>query len=442
MLGHGSMDGNVNRSMSMNMSGNRELKRQMELLRTGISKDYRGMFREPEGVIRYPFVVPGSQCYAGTLWDWDSWLSDVALHQIAEDNQAPLDKILKYGQGCVRNFLSAADFSGFVPITMDAVPQSNPLMCRKGPEDNMHKPVLAQHAAFLTRRCGGDGEWIREDFPKLAAFINCYRSHFKHKDTGLYVWNNDFAVGVDNDPCIFFRPPKSCGSIYLNSLMYRELLAMDYLCQRLGLSELGQDYAEEARRLFAAVQEHCWDERDGFFYNVDLNLLPVSHKPGLHYGQPRSWDCLIQRIGVWSGFLALWAGIATEEQADRMVKEHALNPKTFCGEYGIRTLSKMEKMYNLRATNNPSNWLGPVWGVSNYMVFRGMAKYGYQAQAAELVEKTVRLFARDMERFGALHEYYVPESGEPVMNRGFQNWNYLVMNMMAWLEKGEAVEEF
>lgn len=49
---------------------------------------------------------------------------------------------------------------------------------------------------------------------------------------------------------------------------------------------------------------------------------------------------------------------------------------------------------------------------------------------------------RDLERFGALHEYYLPESGEPVLNRGFQNWNYLVLNMAAWYEGRPVVHEF
>jgi beta-mannosidase len=62
--------------------------------------------------------------------------------------------------------------------------------------------------------------------------------------------------------------------------------------------------------------------------------------------------------------------------------------------------------------------------------------------AAELAEKTIRLFARDFERFGALHEYYLPESGEPVLNRGFQNWNYLMLNMAAWYEGRPVVREF
>ena len=106
--------------------------------------------------------------------------------------------------------------------------------------------------------------------------------------------------------------------------------------------------------------------------------------------------------------MAMWAGIATPEQAKRMAEEHYKNSKTFNAPYGVRTLSKMEKMYNLKASGNPSSWLGPVWGISNYMTWKGLVKYGLNEEAKELAAKTIILFGRDFERFGALHEYYQP----------------------------------
>jgi len=175
---------------------------------------------------------------------------------------------------------------------------------------------------------------------------------------------------------------------------------------------------------------------------VDLNLRPVEKDNWLHAGQPRDWNCLIQRIGVWSGFMGLWSGVATEEMAQRVVEEHYRNEKTFCAPYGVRTLSKMEKMYNLRGSSNPSSWLGPVWGISNYLTFRGMVKYGFEKDAKDLCEKTVRLFGEDLERNGVLHEYYQPENGMGILNPGFQNWNYLVLNMIAWLEGRDVVWEY
>jgi putative isomerase len=276
----------------------------------------------------------------------------------------------------------------------------------------------------------------------LQYFVNNYRNHHRH-ECGLYFWQNDAAIGVDNDPCTFGRPPRSSGSIYLNCLMVKELLAMAYLLDRVGLDEVAAQYRQDAEALREAVREHCWDERDGFYYSVDLNLTPVTRqRSASHSGQPRDWPCLIQRIGVWSGFLALWAGIATPKQAKRMVREHYRNAATFNAPFGVRTLSKMEKMYNLRASGNPSSWLGPIWGISNYLTFRGLVTCGFEDDARELAQKTIALFGSDLEKTGALHEYYQPENGEPILNHGFQNWNYLVANMMCWLEGGTPVTEF
>ena len=125
-----------------------------------------------------------------------------------------------------------------------------------------------------------------------------------------------------------------------------------------------------------------------------------------------------------------------------MVTENLIDESTFWAPYGVRTLSRKEKMYNLRATHNPSNWQGPIWGISNYMVFRGLADYGFKKEARQMAEKTITLFGEDLRKEGALHEYYNPENGDPIMNKGFQNWNYLVLNMLAWLEKRPVIREF
>jgi putative isomerase len=413
------------------------------LIRQKISANYTETFREAGGALSHPFLVPGSAHYADTLWDWDSWLSNVALRQVLSElaDETASRQAVAYERGCVLNFLEGADLEGWMPIQKGRQPEVRP---DDYLDRNMHKPCLAQHAAFLVKQDGGDAEWLRESFYYLQAFVNCYRNHHRHR-SGLYYWQDDFAIGVDNDPCTFYRPPKSSGSIFLNCLMYRELLALVYLCERLGLDEVAAQYRTDAEELRAAIRAHCWDDWLGFYYSVDLNLRPVESGHGewrLHHGQPRDYDTLIQRIGVWSGFLAMWAEIATPEQAQRIVAEHYTNEATFLAPFGVRTLSKKEKMYNLRASGNPSSWLGPVWGVSNYLTFRGLVKYGFLDEAKDLAEKTIRLFGRDFERFGSLHEYYQPENGEPILNRGFQNWNHLVLNMLAWLEGQPVVEEY
>jgi putative isomerase len=434
----------------------REAANYRELIRSSIIRDYPGMLHEPTGALAYPFVTPGS-VYAKELWDWDSWLSDVALCQIMIDQgqQADRQRMLSYGRGCVLNFLAAAKSDGEMPIRIQVNPKSTtrPVAAattRANPS-NIHKPVLAQHAAMLVKLDNGNAEWLRAQFPVLQAFERKYRQEQFHAPTGLYFWKDDLAIGVDNDPATFFRPFNSSASIFLNCLMYRELLAMGYLSRSLQLGhDVTSEYEQQADALKAAIQKQCWDDRDGYFYSVDLNLRPVTNKPGdyldshfvLHKGHPRDYDCLIQRIEGWTGFMAMWSGVATPEQAGRMVAERLKNTKTLAAPFGIRTLSKMEKMYGLYASSNPSNWNGPVWGISNYVVFRGLVKYGFEAEAREMADKTIELFGRDFEKNGALHEYYNPDTGEPIMNKGFQNWNYLVMNMIAWEDGRTIVEEF
>ncbi len=125
-----------------------------------------------------------------------------------------------------------------------------------------------------------------------------------------------------------------------------------------------------------------------------------------------------------------------------MVKENLMDSNAFWAPFGVRSLSKYEKMYCIKASGNPSCWLGPIWGISNYMVFKGLVKYGFFDEAKELGEKTVKLLENDITASGELHEYYDPESGAPIMNPGFQNWNLLSINIKAWLNGESVVEEF
>lgn len=390
--------------------------------------NYRQCFREPDGLLKHKFIVPGS-CYSNSLWDWDSWLTDWALRKIATSQE-----IGEYEKGCILNFLDHIDEDGRIPIYITPQKTSS----ESHPEfKNIHKPCLVQHALFVAEQ-NKDAEWLRDRYTDIERFVLWYEKNCKH-ESGLYFWLDDFAIGVDNDPCTFFRPDGSSASIFLNCLMYMELSAVAKLGEMLGLDDKKSAYGQKAENLKQAIQEHCWDERDGIFYNVDINLLPIDPTQKIHSGCPRHWSTLIQRIEVWACFMPMWAGIATPEQAQRIVKEHYLDPKTFYAPYGVRTLSKMEKMYAVIKSGNPSCWLGPVWGISNYMVFDGLVRYGYIQEAKELAQKTVTMFGRDIENNGEMHEYYDPETGLGVMNSGFQNWNLLSINMFEWLKNEQGV---
>ena len=399
---------------------------------------YKLITREASGYLRYPFIVPGAP-YPFELWDWDSWLTNVAVRQIILDNRETGDDFVDYERGCILNFLEHTDEKGMMPILIDSTSKVTFLENCK----NMHKPCLAQHLAFILKETDNDTSWLKaEHIAALERFMAYYKSEFRHAETGLYRFLDDTAIGVDNDPSIFYRPFGSTASVYLNCLMYKELLAVEYVFKALGDETKAEAYRKDAEELKAIVREHLWDERNGMYYSADISLYPVNPNDWLHSGKPRHWSSLIMRIDEWSGFLAMWAGIATPEEAERMVRENMLNERTFWSNYGVRSLSKCEKMYKIWKSGNPSCWLGPIWGNANYMCWKALLDYGYTDEARELAIRTVELFGKGLDKHGDMHEYYDPDTGEGVHNISFQSWNLLVNNMLAWLEGREVVSEF
>ena len=409
-----------------------------KLIKEYSKEAYKLITREASGYLRYPFIVPGAP-YPFELWDWDSWLTNVAVRQIILDNRETGDDFVDYERGCILNFLEHTDEKGMMPILIDSLSKVTFLENCK----NMHKPCLAQHLAFILKETDNDTSWLKaEHIAALERFMAYYKSEFRHAETGLYRFLDDTAIGVDNDPSIFYRPFGSTASVYLNCLMYKELLAVEYIFKALGDETKAEAYRKDAEELKAIVREHLWDERNGMYYSADISLYPVNPNDWLHSGKPRHWSSLIMRIDEWSGFLAMWAGIATPEEAERMVRENMLNERTFWSNYGVRSLSKCEKMYKIWKSGNPSCWLGPIWGNANYMCWKALLDYGYTEEARELAIRTVELFGKGLDKHGDMHEYYDPDTGEGVHNISFQSWNLLVNNMLAWLEGREVVSEF
>lgn len=407
-----------------------------QALRAHIAQKAPTALKQPNTCLPHPFVDPGS-IYNGNLWDWDSFWSVYALFNLAgpgEGEETPLHadrgRILEHAKGNIRNFFAFQLADGYIPMMIEESDLPEPYLIGKHKEGailNMMKPFLCQQAALISGWCG-DFEWLRGDLAGFARYFDCYDRHYFQENSGLYVWADDVMIGMDNDPASFGRPRFSTANIFLNSFMVRELGAMARILDRLGDAEGAGRFRGKAQALVDAIRAECWDPRDRFFYSVDVDIRTRPYD-WFHVGLGVFWKTLPIKIRAWSGFLPLWAGFATPEEAEALVA-HLRDAGTFACDWGIRSLACDEKMYNLEATNNPSNWLGPVWLIVNYIVFRGLMNYGYRGDAERILDQTLHLLGRDLERTGTLHEYYVPETGEPVMNGGFLNWNMLVLNMV------------
>jgi len=410
---------------------------QIQRLNDYLKETIPQLLRPPVGKFAHPSVspsLPGRE-YSASLWDWDTLWSCRGLlaYSNARPDPAFRAKLLEHCKGSFQNFFEHQAPNGRLPILMtDANADLLRSTASDGPRHaNQAKPIFAQ-LAWLIARNGGGVEWVRPTFDRLLRFYEAWERD-NLASCGLFVWGDDVAIGNDNDPTTFGRPFFSSANLLLNCLFYSDLKAAAAVAQELKRSEDAGRLNAKASALADRIRSLCWDPRDGFFYTVDVQC--VDHRaeliPQIKAGMAMTWSTLPLRVQTFTGFLPMWCGIATQEQARQLVETNYLADERLRCESGVRTLSKFETMYSLDFSSNPSNWLGPVWIISNYFVWEALKRYGYEKEAGELAAKTLKILSKDIEVNGSMNEYYHPDTGAALSHKGFMDWNLLVTEMIA-----------
>lgn len=393
---------------------------------------FKNILKPPVKNLKYPFIVPGTG-YLTELWGWDTYWEALAIKRSFElfgeeaMTRAGVQKKTAEAHICgsVLNFLDAQQADGYIPIMVSAGGLFEGFFegeHKKGTPLNQHLPFLCQLTLLADEFSGG----FDYDKEKLVKYMRYYEEKQYDKKSGLFFWQDDIMVGIDNNPTVFYRPHRSSADIFLNSFIYLEYVALSKLSN-------DADAAEKAEKLKAAINAEMWDTRDGIYYSQDVNLFKtqcVVKGVALHSGLDPHWNTMPLKIRFWGCFLPMYAGICSDEQAERMCK-HLIDNDELFAEYGIRTLAKNEKMYSLvKSAGNPSNWLGAVWVIANYCVYKGLARYGKVELAEKLKEATFKLLNKNLEERGDFFESYHPDSGEPFMHAGFLSHNLPVIDML------------
>jgi putative isomerase len=393
------------------------------------------MLWAPDGILKHPSVsqsLPGKN-YSTQLWDWDTLRTSQGLFRVAalQHDEALKQKLCEHVSGSLLNFLDHASADGRIPIMMTAT-DADPFRVL-GPDANSRnqaKPVFGQ-LGLLAADQRGEVEWLAPHFDTILRFYEAWTAR-NTSSVGLLVWGDDVAIGDDNDPTTFGRPFFSSANLLLNCLFHQDLLASAELARRLGRAQDQDRLSVQAGTLAQQIQTYCWDPRDSYFYSVDVQCVDRRAEliPTVKRGMDMSWKCLPMRIQMFTGLLPLWCGIASQKQADELVKVNYLADDRLCAGWGVRSLSSRESMYSLAFSSNPSNWLGPVWIIVNYFAWKGLQRYGFHKEAAALAGKTISLLASDLKGNGSLNEYYHPDTGAALSHKGFMDWNLLVLEMI------------
>jgi hypothetical protein len=158
-------------------------------------------------------------------------------------------------------------------------------------------------------------------------------------------------------------------------------------------------YTQEYEQIRNLINEHLWNEADGFYYD-------------------RYWDGRFSPKKAASNFYPLLARIPDQAKA-LLLKKRLLNEKEFWGEFVVPTISRDDPEFA-----DQDYWRGKIWSPTNYLIYQGLKAYGFDAVASEFAKKSADLFMRSWENFQICPENFDSRTGEAGGLR-YQSWGPL-----------------
>jgi alpha,alpha-trehalase len=354
------------------------------------------VIRPANGALPYDYIVP-SGVYE-ELWDWDAFF--VGLHLISENRADGI-----YLKNWCLNFLHYTEPDGQTP---------GGIRPWAGRDARLYhiKPLLGQ-AAYYASISLGDFGWVELVWEKMKAAVTYRERRMSDPVTGLVKWWDSLESGADNNAALVRTYHNSIAAVDVNAFEVLDYRAMAVIAGRLDKPDDAAAFRERSRRLAAAVNDHLWDAADSTYYSHDT------------VGRVR-----LRRV-AYSNQVALWAQLASSEQAKRMIERHLLNPRELWSPHGLRSLAADDPLYNNENVIKPySNWQGPIWPHANWMFMHALLHYGYPDAALKVAERVTRLCLDDLARNGMMHENYHAETGAPLAAPDFISWNLLVAQML------------
>ena len=259
-------------------------------------------------------------------------------------------------------------------------------------------------------------EWfLKEAYPKLKRWNDWFYAHRRTRN-GLLAWGSDsyegrtghrlenedvhnrqgaaYESGLDDSPMYDDIPfDEERNILLLEDVGLTGLYIHDCRCLNRIAQLLGRQ--EDARLLCARAAdmedrlEQLWDEETGLYLN-----------------RREDTGAFQQRITPFH-FHALFSSRVGKERAQRIIREHFLNPEEFCGEYMLPSIARNDPAYPEQVY-----WRGRIWPPMNYLAYKALSAYGLEQACHMLAEKSAKLLLKEWLEKGHVHENYDSETGE------------------------------
>ncbi len=357
-----------------------------------------GNWRAPLGDLHHAGLFPSySFPDFNAFWSWDSWKHAAALASFAP----------ALAKDQVRAMFDYQLPDGMIPD----------MISRNRAENNLRdtKPPLASWAVAEIYRQTKDRTFVAEMFDKLYRYHRWWYTARDHDQSGLTEYGStdgtleaakwesgmDNAVRFDHATMLKNREGQwsfDQESVDLNCYLYQEKLELADMATLLGNKAIADQLRTEAAALQTRIQKVFFDEASGYFFDVSL----AQGKPIRAFG-PEGW-------------IPLWTGAASKEQAGRVAKILG-DPHKFDTVFPFPTLAKDDP----RFAPATGYWRGPVWIDQAVFALQGMIRYGMTEQAITMREKLLKN-SPGLAETEPFRETYDPDTGAGQNARNF-SWS-------------------
>jgi hypothetical protein len=284
-------------------------------------------------------------------------------------------------------------------------------------------PVFAW-AAWRVHEAGAGVDFLREVYPGLQRHYDHWWATKAVEPAGLFTWGFEeegfskyFRPGMDNLPWAVGRAQADATGFMALSARHLEQIA-----GALGDTAAAERYAADLARIAAATNARLWDEKAGFYFDLD-----------------ESGEAFIPTKS-YSGLMPLVAGIVPADRIERVL-DALRDPAQLLSPHGVRSVSAKSVIYQpgyAKENGVNSNWRGPVWIPINYLVVEALTTVDPEL-AATIREAVVTAVEADWQASGRFHEYFDAETGEGLGADAQAGWTALVANLVAegWPAAGE-----
>ena len=358
---------------------------------------------------RYAYTEPSPGRYPWQ-WYWDSCFAAIVRGRYDRER----------ARAELQSLLAVQRPDGFVghtifwrqPVSWERLPFYNVVSRRALQTETIQPPLLAWAWSLAV------GDPAEE--PRIAAQADWLAAHRDLEGDGLLWIIQPDESGLDASPK--FEPVwgwRSNGRLGFPLLVARNRrlgfeaqrvrdAGHPVLCEvlvntlwSLSLQALGQPSATPA------LVARLWDERRGLFID---EAQPGEIRPG---------------VVTWASLAPLALPDLPEQIGRRLVEEHLLDPAEFLTPVAPPSVAASEPSYEPNGGHGPIRryWRGPTWVNSAWLVWLGMRRLGYEAEARQLVDGLIAAVARE-----GLREYYDPRTGKGLGAKDFA-WSALTAEM-------------